>query len=215
MAGWVRPSGHPRFPDDRDGIVTAVSLISAQNEVMSTRSDPATRLWRLFNVGLLGLGGLLLAGFFGMMALNGQKFPPSTPCSPPPFHLSAPTAHPRDTVTVEAPDAECHPHYGANAQAEVQLMDRKSASVVHLLVPMTDDGGFHTTLNVPGNLPPGDYTVSATPYNIDACFDTPRRAGSTLGDDAGAAAAFDGDASGGAPLASCALPQRPLTVVAR
>lgn len=182
---------------------------------MSTRRDPATRLWRLFNVGLLCLGVLFLAGVFGMMALNGHLFPPSTRCSPPPFHLSAPTAHPGDTVTVEAPDADCHPRYGANAQAEVQLMDRTSTSVVRLLVPMTDDGGFRTTLNVPGNLPPGDYTVTATPYNIDTCFDTPRHAGSTQGHDGMADAAFDGDASGGAPLASCALPQRPLTVVAR
>ena len=182
---------------------------------MSTRSDPATRLWRLFNVGLLCLGLLFLAGVFGMMALNGHLFPPSTRCSPPPFHLSAPTAHPGDTVTVEAPDAECHPRYGANAQAEVQLMDRTSASVVRLLVPMTDDGGFRTTLNVPGNLPPGDYTVTATPYGIDTCFDTPRHAGSTQGHDGMADAAFYGDASVGAPLASCALPQRPLAVVPR
>ncbi|MDQ0710009.1 hypothetical protein QFZ52_002661 [Arthrobacter woluwensis] len=182
---------------------------------MSTRSDPATRLWRLFNLGLLGLGVLLLAGFFGMMALNGQKFPPSAPCLPPAFHLSAPTAHPGDTLTVEAPDAECHPHYGANAQAEVQLMDRTSTSVVRLLVPMSDDGGFRTTLNVPGNVPPGDYTVTATPYGIDTCFDSARRAGSTPDRQNSGAAAFAAHADAGPPLASCAAPQRPLAVVAR
>ncbi|MGO4452472.1 hypothetical protein [Arthrobacter sp. RAF14] len=170
---------------------------------MSTRSDPATRIWRLFNVGLLGLGVLLLAGFFGMMALDGQRIPPSTRCSPPPFHLSATTAHPGDTLTVEAPDADCHPHYGSKAQAEVQLRDPKSVTLVSLLVPMTDDGGFRTDLNVPGDLPPGNYSVSATPYGIDTCFDSVHIGGAAL------------SVGAGEPLASCALPQKPLTVVAR
>jgi len=182
---------------------------------MSTRSDPATRVWRLFNVGLLGLGVLLLAGFFGMMALNGHLFPPSTRCAPPAFHLSAPTAHPGDTLTVEAPDAACHPHYGANAQAEVQLMDRTSTSLVRLLVPMSDDGGFRTALNVPGNLPAGDYLITATPYGIDTCFDSVRLGGAAQGHQHSGAAAFTAEADAATPLASCALPQRPLTVVAR
>jgi|GEM_PF-2300646 len=201
---------------------------------MGTHGDPARRIWRLFNVGILGLAVLLAAGLFGLMALNGQRFPPTAPCSPAPFHLSSTTVHPGDTLTVEAPDTECHPHYGQNAQVEVQLLGAGAASRVRMLAPMNDDGGFSAVLNVPASAAPGEYTVSAAPQGIDTCFDSIHVQGSARSGSGGLGAAALSVTTGplpqdpraspsgrgtrdaaGVPLASCALPQTPLTVVAR
>ena len=74
-------------------------------------------------------------------------------------------------------------------------MDGQARQVQSLRAPMSSRGAFAADLVIPEEVKPGDYFVSAYPYNIDTCFDT-----NAL------------DADGAFVRASCALLQKPLTI---
>ncbi|MFJ3958260.1 hypothetical protein [Arthrobacter sp. NPDC090010] len=167
---------------------------------MGTRTDPATRAWRLFNVLIIGLPLVLGLAFFGWsMAASPRNFSP--PCGPPAYHLSQDTVHAGESIGVAAPDADCEPRYAGQAQVEIRLLDKSHHQLTRLLAPMNDRGGFTATLDLPATLPVGDYTVSAMPHDVDWCDDTGRnnRVAGSLGS---------------ASSASCAEPAARLTITA-
>ena len=166
---------------------------------MGTRTDPLTRAWRWFNVGIAGLA--LLAGLGILFAVwSSGGFPPGPPCGPPDYHLQTDHVRAGTDVVVEAPDATCDPHYGHDARVEVRLLDAAHRPLARILAPMNDAGGFSAQLALPQNLTPGEYLVSATPYGIDTCFDTNHRGGA------------ERTAGPAVVLAACTEPVKPLTV---
>ena len=52
------------------------------------------------------------------------------PCFPPGFSVAPSSAKPGDSVTVEAPDADCNPRYGANARIQVTITDAAGLDVL-------------------------------------------------------------------------------------
>lgn len=105
-------------------------------------------------------------------ALAGSAFGPNR-CEQPPWELSPSTAVPGDVLIVSADGAaSCDPRYGAGAQVQIQVMDGQARQVQSLRAPMSSRGAFAVDLVIPEEVKPGDYFVSAYPYNIDTCFDT-------------------------------------------
>jgi hypothetical protein len=118
--------------------------------------------------------------------------------------VSPAEAMPGQAVTVSAPDADCDPRYGHDAQIEVIVTDASGAEVVRETAPMNDGGGFTYTFTVPSDTAAGEASVTALPYNVDWCDDTGRN--NRVSGTAGAAAGVDLE------RASCALPLRPLLI---
>ncbi|WP_457950354.1 hypothetical protein ACTAQI_07095 [Pseudarthrobacter sp. alpha12b] len=79
-----------------------------------------------------------------------------------------------DTVTVNAPDADCNPRYGQNARIQITVTDTSNQKVINTTAPMTDAGGFSFQFEVPPGVVPGEATVEAYPYGVDWCDDTGR-----------------------------------------
>jgi len=94
------------------------------------------------------------------------------PCMPPPVSMNVATAKRGTVVKLAAKDAQCRPRYGKNAQIEVTVLDSKGDLVFSGLGPMTDDGGFTFSFQVPEGSALGKAVVSATPYGVDSCDDT-------------------------------------------
>jgi hypothetical protein len=103
-------------------------------------------------------------------------------------------------VEVSAPDADCNPRYGADAQIEVIVTDASGAEVLHETAPMNDGGGFTYSFTVPSETASGEASVMAMPYNVDWCDDTGRNN------------SVAGAAGVGLERASCAIPLRPLLI---
>lgn len=122
------------------------------------------------------------------------------PCFPPGFSVAPSSAKPGDSVTVEAPDADCNPRYGANARIQVTMTDAAGLDVLTATAPMNDAGGFTYSFEVPAGTGPGEASITAMPFNIDWCDDTGRNNRA-----AGAAGGFE--------RVSCVLPQKPLTII--
>lgn len=120
------------------------------------------------------------------------------PCLPPAYSVTPASATPGDTVTIAAPEADCNPQYGPDAQIQVSVTDESGAEVINATTSMTDSGEFTYTFTVPAEIAVGEATVTAMPHNIDWCDDTGRnnRAGGTVQ----------------LELASCAKPEKPLTI---
>ncbi|MDP5228703.1 MULTISPECIES: hypothetical protein [Arthrobacter] len=167
---------------------------------MGTRTDPLSRAWRWFNVGIGGLAVLVGLGLVWNIWSSSGGFPPPAPCEPPAYHLQADHVRAGADVVVEAPDASCDPRYGHNAQVEVRLLDANQHQLTRVLAPMNDAGGFSARMTLPQSLAPGVYLVSATPYELGTCFDTNHRAGREDGRDEAIVPA------------SCAEPVKLLTV---
>ncbi len=121
-------------------------------------------------------------------------------CFPPGFSVAPSSAKPGDSVTVEAPDADCNPRYGANARIQVTMTDAAGLDVLTATAPMNDAGGFTYSFEVPAGTGPGEASITAMPFNIDWCDDTGRNNRA-----AGAAGGFE--------RVSCVLPQKPLTII--
>lgn len=119
------------------------------------------------------------AALFTGAAVTGCSGPPWTApmgsaCMPPPFSLSAETAQPGGSFTVQANDATCNPRYGDSAQIHIEVLDSSGTKILELQAPMNDAGGFRTDLLLPETAVPGQAVVSAYPYNLDWCDDTGR-----------------------------------------
>jgi hypothetical protein len=120
------------------------------------------------------------------------------PCFPPDYSVTPTHAKPGEAVTVAAPEAECNPRYGQNAQIQVVITDEQGVEVVNARAPMTDAGAFTYTFRVPVQMAVGEADVTATPHDVDWCDDTGRnnRAQGTAG----------------LERASCVEPREPLTI---
>lgn len=96
------------------------------------------------------------------------------PCLPPAYSVTPPSAKAGDTVTVQAPDADCNPRYGKDARIQVTLTDAAGMKVIETTAPMTDAGAFTYTFVVPSTAAAGAAAVEAVPYGVDWCDDTGR-----------------------------------------
>jgi hypothetical protein len=107
-------------------------------------------------------------------------------------------ATPGETVTVEAPEADCNPRYGENARIEVTVTDKRGVELINTTAPMTDAGAFTYTFSVPAGAAMGQAAVTAMPHNVDWCDDTGR----------------NNRVPGAMALerASCVVPVKPLTI---
>lgn len=91
----------------------------------------------------------------------------------PPLHSVSPsTATTGETVTVQAQDAECDPHYGDSARIQVIVTDSVGKKVIDTTAPMNDAGGFSFSFEVPEDAATGKAAVEAYPHNVDWCDDT-------------------------------------------
>jgi len=154
---------------------------------------PTRRMsWQSFFPVLLGVA--LVAAVGGCSSSSDGE----PPCLPPAYSVSPASAKPGDTVTVAAAGAACNPRYGANAQIHLSVTDESGAKVINTTAPMTDSGEFTYTFTVPAEIAVGEATVTAMPYNVDWCDDTGRN------NRAGGPVQFQ--------LASCAMPEMPLTI---
>lgn len=145
---------------------------------------------------------LLVAPVFA--ACNG--FPPFTgPCFPPPYSVSPARAAPGDTVTVSAPDADCRPRYGEDAEVELTLHDSTGRAVLTRRGPMSDDGGFSVAFVVPRDAAAGPGFVEAGPADVDWCDDTGKNNRVSRGGSPGAGATLE--------RVSCAQRMLPLAIL--
>jgi hypothetical protein len=150
---------------------------------------------------LVLMGAVALVG--SMAGCGGVPGLVAPPCMPPDYSISPAETSPGQTVEVSAPDADCNPRYGAEAQIEVIVTDASGAEVFHETAPMNDGGGFTYTFTVPSEAASGEASVMAMPYNVDWCDDTGRN---------NRASGATGEAGVELERVSCAQPVRSLLI---
>lgn len=116
---------------------------------------------------------LIFAGALaGALASCSADTRPDSACMPPEFSLSQGTAQRGDPVQISAPDADCDPRYGPQAQVEISITDAQGTEVIHTTEPMGDAGKFSYTFEVPQDMELGKAAISAFPHAVDWCDDT-------------------------------------------
>ena len=122
------------------------------------------------------------------------------PCFPPKFSANPSSVRTGEEVTVSASDAQCNPRYGENARIKITVTDFSGGKVIDTTAPMNDAGGFTYTFRVPPEAAAGEGSIAAYPNDIDWCDDTGRNNRADA-----EAPAFT--------LVSCAMPQKPITIL--
>lgn len=143
-------------------------------------SSPAGILVRMAKWGVPVAVVLAVGSISVFAAYAGPFFGPSR-CEQPEWTLSPTTVAPGRVVSIRAIDApECDPRYGRDAEVQISLSDGRSHPLLDVRAPMSSAGAFEAELVIPEDAEPGDYFVSAIPYDIDNCFDTNARSSETI-----------------------------------
>lgn len=127
-------------------------------------------------------------------------------CMPPKYGVDSASVKAGGTLTVSAQDATCDPRYGPDAQIELALMDSAGNVFYSVRGPMSDAGAFALKIKVPSSVMPGEYGISAMPYDIDWCDDTGKNNRVSNPGETGPGELIE--------RASCAMPFLPVVVTA-
>lgn len=128
------------------------------------KPDSRARAWSFAMAGSAALLGVVGCAPFAQQGAPG--------CMPPKYGLDSASVRAGGTLTVFAQDATCDPRYGLDAKIEISLMDSTGNVFYSVKGPMSDAGAFAQKIRVPSSVEPGEYGISAMPYDIDWCDDT-------------------------------------------